>query len=274
LQALDWQQGVLDPHGPIAAAERTILLNATVIMLAVIVPVMVLTLAFAWWFRAGNQRAHREPEWAYSGAVEVTIWSIPALVILFLGGICWIGSHQLDPGRPLAAGTPPLKVQVVSLDWKWLFIYPELGVASVNRMVVPTGTPLQLQLTSATVMNSFFVPQLGSQIYTMGGMTTTLHLQADQPGTYGGLSANFSGAGFSDMRFAAVAVPPAQFQQWLTEARARPQALDAAGYAAIAQPGLAPAATYAPVAPGLFQSIVAQTAGVPSHPAGMPAMGG
>ena len=139
MQTLAWQHGVLDPQGPIAAAERTILLNATVIMLAVVVPVILLTLAFAWWFRAGNKWARRTPDWAYSGPVEVTVWSIPTLVILFLGGIAWIGSHDLDPARPVASTAAPMEVQVVSLDWKWLFIYPDLGVASVNRLVVPGG---------------------------------------------------------------------------------------------------------------------------------------
>jgi cytochrome o ubiquinol oxidase subunit II len=256
-----WSTGVLDPHGPIAAAERTILLNATVIMLAVIVPVILLTLAFAWWFRAGNRWARREPDWAYSGPVEVTVWSIPTLVVLFLGGIAWIGSHELDPARPIAARAAPLDVQVVSLDWKWLFIYPGAGVASVNRLVVPAGTPLRLQLTSASVMNSFFVPQLGSQIYTMAGMTTTLHLQADRAGTYPGLSAQFSGDGFSDMRFDAVALAPAAFADWLASARAQPGALDAPAYAALARPGVAASAvTYGRVAPGLFRTILADTA--------------
>jgi cytochrome o ubiquinol oxidase subunit 2 len=256
-----WQQGVLDPHGPIAAAERTILLDATVIMLAVIVPVIVLTLAFAWWFRAGNPWARRDPKWAYSGPVEVTVWAIPALVVLFLGGIAWIGSHDLDPARPVASRATPLEVQVVSLDWKWLFIYPTLGVASVNRLVLPAGTPLRLQLTSASVMNSFFVPQLGSQIYTMAGMTTTLHLQADQAGTYAGLSAQFSGDGFSDMRFDAVALPPVQFGQWLASARGGGGTLDATQFAALAKPGIAPPAlVYGHVAPGLFQAILAGAA--------------
>jgi len=194
-------------------------------------------------------------------------------VILFLGGIAWIGSHDLDPARPLSSRSPPLTVQVVSLDWKWLFIYPELGVASVNRMVVPAGTPLRLRLTSATVMNSFFVPQLGSQIYTMGGMTTTLHLLADHPGTYAGLSANFSGDGFSDMRFDAVALAPDEFARWLAGVRSAAAPLDAAHYAALARPGVAAAtATYAPVAPGLFETILADTSKAPAATT-MPAMG-
>ena len=258
MQTPAWQHGVLDPQGPIAAAERTILLNATVIMLAVVVPVILMTLAFAWWFRAGNKWARRLPDWAYSGPVEITVWSIPTLVVLFLGGIAWIGSHELDPARPLASGTAPLQVQVVSLDWKWLFIYPDQGVASVNRLVVPAGTPLRLQLTSAGVMNSFFVPQLGTQIYTMAGMTTTLHLQADRPGTWPGLSAQFSGDGFSDMRFDAVALPVAGFAEWVAAARASPGALDAPAYATLARPGVAAsAATYGRVAPGMFKAILA-----------------
>jgi cytochrome o ubiquinol oxidase subunit II len=275
LQTPAWQHGVLDPQGPIAAAERTILGNATAIMLAVVVPVILMTLAFAWWFRAGNRWARRDPDWAYSGAIEVTVWAIPGLIVLFLGGIGWIGSHALDPGRTLAARAPVLRVQVVALDWKWLFIYPELGVASVNRLVMPTGAPLRLELTSASVMNSFFVPQLGSQIYAMGGMTTTLHLQADRPGTFPGLSAQFSGDGFSDMRFEAVALAPARFDEWLAGVRAGPATLDGARYQALARPAIADAPqAFGHVAPRLFEAIIAQTAGQPRAPSAMPATGG
>ena len=142
-----WQHGVLDPQGPVAAAERTILLDATAIMLAVIVPVIVLAFAFAWWFRAGNAWARRMPDWAYSGPVEVTVWAVPILVVGFLGGIGWLGAHELDPSRRLASSAPPLEVEVVSMDWKWLFIYPGQGVASVGRLVVPAGVPLHLRLT-------------------------------------------------------------------------------------------------------------------------------
>ncbi len=251
--------GILDPQGPVAAAERLMLVNATVIMLAVIVPVIVMTVAFAWWFRAGNERATRRPDWEYSGPVEVVVWSIPLLVILFLGGIAWIGSHDLAPRRPLGDGnTPaPLDIQVVSLDWKWLFIYPKQGVATVNHLVVPAGTPLKFDLTSATVMNSFFVPQLGSQIATMAGMTTQLHLLAERPGVYPGLSMQYSGAGFSDMRFDVRAVTNAEFEQWLAQARAGPDALDGAGYRQLAQPGTVQGTkTYGQVADGLFDSIL------------------
>ena len=249
--------GILDPQGPVAAGERLMLVNATVIMLAVIVPVIVMTIAFAWWFREGNRHATRRPDWEYSGPVEIVVWAIPLLVILFLGGIAWIGSHDLAPRRPLAGDAPALEIQVVSLDWKWLFIYPKQGIASVNHLVVPAGTPLKFDLTSATVMNSFFVPQLGSQIYTMAGMTTQLHLLADRPGVYPGMSAQFSGEGFSDMTFDVRAVGNADFEQWVAQAKAGGDALNDASYQQLAQPGTAPGTkTYGTVADGLFDNIL------------------
>ncbi len=152
-------------------------------MLAIVIPTILATLAFAWWFRASNTRARYLPTWSYSGRIELIVWSIPALVVFFLGGIAWIGSHLLDPARPLTSGAKPLEIQVVSLDWKWLFIYPEQGVASVNDLVAPAGTPLHFQITSASVFNVFFLPRLGSEIYSMYGMTTQLNLQADRPGS-------------------------------------------------------------------------------------------
>jgi cytochrome o ubiquinol oxidase subunit II len=260
-------EGVLGPHGPIGQAELTILYNATAIMLAVVIPVILLTLGFAWWFRAGNGRAQYLPNWEYSGKIEMIVWSIPALVIVFLGGIAWIASHDLDPPRSIESAAAPLEIEVVSLDWKWLFIYPDQGIASVNRLVVPVGTPVHFRLTSASVMNSFFVPQLGSQIYTMAGMTTQLNLQADQAGTYKGLSAQFSGDGFSDMRFDLVASPPGDFQAWVTATKGQGGTLDAGAYAALAQPSAAvKPATYADVTPGLFDTVSAsRTAGDPPH---------
>ena len=250
-----WHAGVLDPQGPIGAAERIILFNATSIMLAVVVPVIVLTLGFAWWFRTGNTKAKYLPDWEYSGHVELVVWSIPTLVVLFLGGICWIGSHDLDPRKPIASEAKPVDIDVVSLDWKWLFLYPAENVASVNRLVVPAGTPIRFRLTSATVMNSFFVPQLGSQIYTMAGMTTELHLQVDKPGTYPGLSAQFSGDGFSDMRFDVVALPADKYAVWVAEARTAKDPLDAQGYAALLRSGTAAPVAYKSVAPHLFETI-------------------
>jgi cytochrome o ubiquinol oxidase subunit II len=252
---------VLSPIGPIGAAERTILLDSVAIMLAIVVPTIAATLAFAWWFRAGNKRARYLPTWQYSGQLELLVWSVPALVVLFLGGIAWIGSHDLDPAVPLTADTKPaaktLEIEVVSLDWKWLFIYPEQQIASINRMVVPTGVPLHLRVTSATVMNVFFVPRLGSEIYSMSGMATQLNLQADQPGTYPGLSANFSGDGFSDMSFALEAVDAGRFDSWTAAAKNAGGPLDAAAYRGLLhQSENVQPHTYRSVDAGLFNRIV------------------
>jgi cytochrome o ubiquinol oxidase subunit 2 len=248
-------QSILSPIGPIGAAERTILLNSVAIMLAIVVPTIVATLVFAWWFRSSNRRARYLPRWAYSGKLELLVWSVPALVILFLGGIAWIGSHDLDPAKPLQHRA--LQIDVVSLDWKWLFIYPEQQVASINRIVVPAGVPLHLRVTSATVMNVFFVPRLGSQIYSMSGMATQLNLQADEPGSYPGLSANFSGDGFPDMRFSFEALPARRFEEWIATSRNTGGVLDDAAYRGLLRQsaGIQPY-TYRSVQPGLFDRIV------------------
>jgi len=249
-------QGVLDPQGPVAAAERLILLNATAIMSVVVVPVILMTLAFAWWYRASNTRAAYTPDWAYSGKIELVVWAIPAMVVILLAGVTWIGAHQLDPRAKLQASVPPLNVEVVSLDWKWLFIYPDLGVATVNDLVLPTGVPVNFMLTSATVMSAFFVPQLGSQIYTMPGMTTHLNLLADRTGDFAGLSSHFNGNGFSDMHFVARALPPAQFQAWLTRSHAG-AALDLSAYERLARSGnLVGTQTYGSIYPKLFERIL------------------
>jgi len=250
-------QGVLDPHGPIASAERQILFNSLAIMLAIVIPTIAATLGVAWWFRSSNTRATYLPDFEYSGRLELLVWSIPAMTVLLVGGVAWVGAHDLDPRKPISPTVKPLAVQVVSLDWKWLFIYPEQGIASVNHLTVPVGTPVSFELTSSSVMNSFFVPQLGSQIYTMSGMVTRLQLQADHPGSYPGLSANFSGEGFADMGFKVNAVPAAQFAQWVTAARNSGPALDATSYADLAKPSRALAPfTYRSVASGLFQQIL------------------
>jgi cytochrome o ubiquinol oxidase subunit II len=255
-------QGVLDPQGPIASAERLLLINSTAIMLVVVVPVIVATLAFAWWYRASNTHATRSLDESYEGRVEFVVWSIPALTVILLGGVIWLGSHQLDPRAPIPAKSDPLRVDVVALDWKWLFIYPDHGVAAVNQLVIPAGTPVEFRLTSATVMNSFFVPQLGSQIYAMGGMITHLHLLADEPGEYPGFSANFSGDGFSGMRFIVKSVPAGAFNAWLEQARGAGSSLDDAGYAELAKPSQdVPPTTYRSVEPKLFERILDQTTG-------------
>jgi cytochrome o ubiquinol oxidase subunit 2 len=184
--------------------------------------------------------------------------------VILLGGVIWIGSHQLDPRAPIPANAEPLRVDVVALDWKWLFIYPDQGIGAVNQLVIPAGTPVRFRLTSATVMNSFFIPQLGSQIYTMGGMTTHLNLLADRPGEYPGFSANYSGDGFAEMRFVAKAVPAGDFNSWVTQVRGGGSALDDAGYAALAKPSKAvPPRTYRSVEPNMFERIIDQTTAGP-----------
>jgi cytochrome o ubiquinol oxidase subunit II len=250
---------VLSPAGPIASANRTILLDALAIMLAIVVPTLLATLAVAWWFRASNTRARRSLTLTYSGRIELIVWSIPALVVFFLGGIAWIGSHLLDPARPLPSSTKPLEIQVVSLDWKWLFIYPEQGVASVNDVVAPVGVPLHFQITSASVFNVFFVPRLGSEIYSMYGMTTQLNLQADRPGIYHGLSAHFSGDGFSDMAFDLHAVTPEEFSAWTDATSGSGPVLDEAAYRKLlTQTQNLKPYTYRAVEHDLFSDIVSQ----------------
>ena len=262
-------RGILDPVGPVASAEKQILINSTAIMLAIIIPTMIATVAFAWWFRRGNAKATYRPDWEYSGAIELVVWAIPALTIMLLGGIAWIGSHALDPGKPLKSANPPLNVEVVSLDWKWLFIYPDQGVATVNQLVVPAGTPVNFRLTSATVWNSFFVPQMGSMIYTMPRMATRLNLQADKPGVYNGLSSHFSGDGFPGMEFRVQALPADQFAMWAQGARGHGPALDGRGYAALSKPSsYVKPMTYGAVAPGMFDAIVAGR--VPPNPVPAP----
>ena len=249
--------GVFDPKGPIAVAERQILLNALGIMLAIVIPVILATLGVAFWFRASNARARYRPNFTYSGRLELLVWSIPAMTVLLVGGVAWVGAHDLDPGKPIGSTVKPVNVQVVSLDWKWLFIYPEQGIASVNKLVVPVGTPVSFELTSSSVMNSFFVPQLGSQIYTMSGMATRLHLQADHLGTYPGISAMFSGDGFPDMHFAVEAVTDGGFAQWVRQTGETGSVLDKQGYADLVKPSKAVAPfTYRTVAPDLFSRIV------------------
>jgi cytochrome o ubiquinol oxidase subunit II len=250
-------EGVLDPKGPIAAAERQILFNSLGIMLAIVIPTILGILGVAYWFRSSNWRARYMPDFIYSGRLEVLVWSIPVMTVLLVGGVAWVGSHDLDPRKPIASTVKPVTVQVVSLDWKWLFIYPDQGIATVNRLTVPVETPVRFELASSSVMNSFFVPQLGSQIYTMAGMVTRVQLQADHPGTYRGLSAQFSGDGFADMRFNVEAVPPESFAQWVDGTRSAGPLLDAQAYADLAKPSKAIVPfTYRAVAPNLFNYIL------------------
>jgi cytochrome o ubiquinol oxidase subunit 2 len=251
--------GVLEPQGPIGAGDTIILLDALGIMLAIVVPTIIGIVGIAWWFRASNQRARYQPGFVYSGRIEIIVWAIPLLVILFLGGVIWIGAQQLDPYTPIASSNKPTEIQVVSLDWKWLFIYPDQGVASVNELDVPAGVPVHFSLTSATVMNAFFVPQLGSMIATMNGMVTQLYLQADRPGEYYGESTQFSGDGFSGMHFTLHALSQDAFIAWLATARATGPALDRAGYEALSRESRdVQPFTYRTIDPSLFDAIVRQ----------------
>jgi cytochrome o ubiquinol oxidase subunit II len=250
---------IFDSVGPVGADDSKILIDATLIMLAIIVPTILLAFWMAWRYRASNTKAEYLPYWSYSGRIEAIVWSIPILTIMFIGGVIWIGSYRLDPFRPLPSKTPPVEVQVVSLDWKWLFIYPQQGVATVNQLVVPAGTPVHFSITSGSVFNVFFVPRLGSMIYAMPGMVSQLNLQADRPATLWGQSAMFSGDGFSDMQFQVKSVPPAEFAAWAQGARGAGPMLDQTTYAQLARQSqnVRPFA-FRGVDPQLFQAIATQ----------------
>jgi cytochrome o ubiquinol oxidase subunit II len=253
------QLAVLDPQGPIGLANKTLLIDSLAIMLVIVLPTIAAIFAVAWWFRASNTRAVYLPDWVYSGRIELVTWSIPLMVIMLLGGVAWIGAHDLDPAKPLPSSAAPLEVQVVSMDWKWLFIYPAQGVASVNQLVVPAGAPIHFSLTSASVMTAFFIPRLGSMIYTMNGKTTQLNLQADVPGTFLGLASQLTGDGFSDMHFDVLALPAERFTAWIDATRVKGPTLNPETYTALTtQSTNIPPFTYGAVEPQLFQQIVTQ----------------
>src|SRR4030088_2991949 len=230
---------ILDPQGPMGAADKTILIDSIAIMLAIVLPTIVAIFASAFWFRASNTKAFYWPDWEYSGRIELVLWSIPALTVILLGGVAWIGSHHVDPGAPLGGGGSPVRIQVVSLDWKWLFIYPDQGIATVNALTVPVGAPLHFELTSGSVMTAFFIPQFGSMIYTMNGMVTRLELRADNEGTYQGLAAHFSGDGFPDMSFDVHVVSPLAFPDWVASTARTDRVLNADSYQKLAQQSVA-----------------------------------
>lgn len=238
-------------------AERDLLFETLAIMMIVVVPVFVLTALFAWRYRAGNRKARYQPGWTSSLAVEAVIWLVPAAIVVVLGCYVWNDSHKLDPYRALDSPVEPLVVEVVAEDWKWLFLYPEQGIASVNELVFPAGRPLSLKITSDTVMNAFYVPALGSQIYAMAGMVTRLHLLAHEPGRFLGRNSQYSGAGFSRQTFEVRATAPADFDTWVAEVRASATVLDAAAYDALREPSIAhPVTHYAAFQEGLFAAIV------------------
>ncbi|GGF70954.1 cytochrome ubiquinol oxidase subunit II [Azorhizobium oxalatiphilum] len=258
---------VLHPSGDIAAQQRDLIVISTILMLLIIIPVMITTVLFAWKYRKGNTEAKYEPDWHHSTKLELLIWSAPLLIIICLGALTWIATHLLDPYRPLdrisptqqvAAGTKPLEVQVVALDWKWLFIYPEYGVATLNEMAAPVDRPITFSLTASSVMNSFFVPALAGQIYTMPGMETKLHAVINKAGTYRGFSANYSGAGFTHMQFEFKGLSTADFDGWVAGVKAgKDGALTRQVYLQLERPSeKVPVHFYPTVDPALFKAVV------------------
>ncbi|MEI4484803.1 ubiquinol oxidase subunit II [Frigidibacter sp. MR17.14] len=257
---------VLAPSGDVAAQQRDLLVISTLLMLVIIIPVIALTLFFAWKYRESNKDAEYAPDWHHSTKLELVIWAAPLLIIICLGALTWVGTHLLDPYRPLnrisadqqvTAGEEPLRVEVVALDWKWLFIYPDYGIASVNDMAVPVDRAVEFKMTSATVMNAFYIPTMAGMLYTMPGMETTLHGVINTPGTYDGFSSHYSGAGFSHMRFKAHALDTDGFNAWIAKARESADALDRPSYIALAQPTEnAPVQYWGQVDPELFGRVV------------------
>ncbi len=260
------QLDVLDPMGSIGQQEKSLIILATWLMLIVVVPVITLTLVFAWRYRATNTNATYMPNWAHSRPVEAVVWAVPIAIIAILAVITWQTTHALDPYRPLTSNRKPVVIDVVALDWKWMFIYPEQGIATVNEIAFPVATPVEFHITSDSVMNSFFIPRLGSQIFAMAGMQTRLHLIADRPGKYFGESANFSGAGFSDMHFNAIATTQSGFDAWIDKVRHSGRSLTDADYSSVAAPSeKVPATYFAQVQHGLFDQIIAKYRGKAMH---------
>jgi cytochrome o ubiquinol oxidase subunit II len=257
---------VMSPAGDLAVQQRDLIIISTALMLLVVVPVIVMTLLFAWRYRATNKKAHYDPEWDHSTMLELLIWSIPLLIIIALGAITWVSAHMLDPyrpldriapGRPVPADVKPLEVDVVALDWKWLFIYPEQNVAVVNELAAPVDRPIHFRITASTVMNSFFIPALAGQIYAMPGMETQLRAVINKPGAFDGLSANFSGDGFSRMTFVFHGMSDGDFAQWVQQVKTGGGELSRDEYVKLAQPSeQVPVHYYDSVAPGLFLAII------------------
>jgi cytochrome o ubiquinol oxidase subunit 2 len=256
---------VMNPTGDIAKQQADLITVSVLLMLIIIVPVMILTVLFAWRYRKGAN-AKYEPDWDHSTKLELVIWGAPLLIIIVLGLITWVSTHKLDPYRPLdridehrpiPASTKPLEVQVVALDWKWLFIYPEQGIASVNELVTPIDTPIRFKITASTVMNTFYVPTLAGMIYAMPGMETTLNAVLNKTGDYKGLSANFSGEGFSHMHFAYKGVSAGDFDAWVQKMKTNPGVLNRADYLTLEKPSVRePVRYYGQVETALFNRIL------------------
>lgn len=264
LSGCDWV--VMNPSGDVAAQQRDLILISTGLMLLIIIPVMALTVLFAWRYRASNKDAVYDADWHHSTRLEVVIWAAPLVIIIALGAITWVSTHLLDPyrplsridaGRPVAKDAKPLVVQAVALDWKWLFFYPDYGIATVNELAAPVDAPIRFEITSSTVMNSLFVPALAGQIYAMPGMETKLHAVINKPGAYEGFSANYSGAGFSNMRFKFHGLDAAGFDAWIKQARDAGGVLDRAAYAELERPSVAePVKRWSAVEGGLYDAIL------------------
>ena len=248
---------LLNPTGQVGLEQRNLIITATLLMLLVVVPVIVMTFLFAWKYRATNTNAVYTPKWSHSTKIEIAVWAVPVLIIIALGYVTYVSTHELDPYRPLESDVKPITIEVVSLDWKWVFIYPEQGIATVNKIVFPTNTPVNFKVTSDSVMNSFFIPGLGGQIYAMAGMQTKLHLIANRDAEMEGISANYSGAGFTGMKFKATSTSQENFDAWVSEVKKAPKQLEKAEYEALTKPSQNnPVELYSSVTPNLFQIIV------------------
>nr|WP_308639929.1 ubiquinol oxidase subunit II [Paenibacillus silvisoli] len=248
---------VFDPKGPVGAHQRDLIYFTMLLCLIVLVPVLLLTAWIIWRYRdKKGSKATYQPKWSHSTKLEIVWWGIPIIIILVLAIVTARYTYMLDPAKPLESEKKPITVQVTSLDWKWLFQYPEQGIATVNYLVIPEDTPVKFDLTSDGPMNSFWVPQLGGMIYTMSGMATTLHLQADEIGEYMGTGANFTGREFGKMGFTVKAVSDADFGDWVEKSKASGNALTEQGYQQLAKPGTSDQVTYASIPDGLFGRIV------------------
>ncbi|WP_268235712.1 ubiquinol oxidase subunit II [Dyella caseinilytica] len=257
---------LMSPSGDLALQQRDLIISSLILMLLIVVPVIIMALVFAWRYRASNKKARHDPDWDHSTMLELLIWSAPLLIIIALGALTWVSTHKLDPYRPLdriAAGKPipadvkPLEVDVVALDWKWLFIYPEQNMAVVNELAAPVDRPIQFRITASTVMNSFFIPALAGQIYAMPGMETQLQAVINKPGQFDGFSANFSGDGFSHMNFIFHGLSESDFAQWVQKVKAGSGELSRDEYVKLAQNSEnVPVHYYDGVAPGLFMAIM------------------
>ena len=263
---------IFDPRGLIALQERNLIITAVLLMLIVVIPVFALTFIIAWRYRASNTDATYTPDHDHDLRAELVWWTIPCIIILILATITWKSTHELDPFRPLASHTKPITIQVVALDWKWLFIYPEQNIATVNFVQFPANTPVDFQITADAPMNSFWIPQLGGQIYAMAGMVTQLHLIADEVGSYSGASANFSGPGFSGMRFTAQSISQDDFDAWVQSVKQVPSTLSLDEYNTLSAPSEdTPIKYYSSTDKSLYNAIVMKFMAPPRNVA-MPGM--